>query len=258
MPAELGKRLAGTRFTDVRWMDESGSTNADALALARDGAPEGVVLVADHQTAGRGRLGRTWQAPPAASLLTTVLLRPPTELVDLVPMAVALAMVEAVAATTGVHARLKWPNDLTVDDRKLAGVLAEADWPPTGGVAVCVGVGVNCNWPDDLPPDLAGTMVALNHLTGAGVDRADLLVAFLHALERRYAALDRAALVADWRSLTATLGRRVRVDVGTGTVEGTAADFDASGHLVLALDDGTSRTFAVGDVIHLRHASPPR
>ena len=128
--------LAGSRFADVRWVAETGSTNADLLALARDGAPEGIVLVADHQTAGRGRLGRTWEAPPGASLLVSVLLRPPAAVADAVTMAAGVAMADAVDEVAGVHARLKWPNDLvvavdgpTADDRKLAGILAEADWP---------------------------------------------------------------------------------------------------------------------------------
>src|SRR5947207_861906 len=106
------------------------------MALARDGGAEGVVVVADHQTAGRGRLGRTWVAPPGGSLLTSILLRPglPHDRLHLVTAAVALAGVSAVDVVAGVRARLKWPNDLVVDDRKVAGVLAEAD-----GGAVVVG-----------------------------------------------------------------------------------------------------------------------
>ena len=244
----------GARFADVRWVDGTGSTNADAMALARDGAPEGIVLVADHQTAGRGRLGRTWQAPAGASLLTTVLLRPSPDVAEVVTFAVALAMADGVEVVTGgaVRPRLKWPNDLTVDDRKLAGVLAEADWHD-GVVAVCVGVGVNCNWPDDVPHELRGTLVAINHLTGGEVDRRALLDAFLHALGDRYDGLDRAALFADWRARSATLGRDVRVDVGGDIVEGSAVDITAEGHLVVETGEGR-RTFAVGDVTHLRNA----
>ena len=236
----------------MRRLVETGSTNADAVALARAGAPEGIVLVADHQTAGRGRLGRTWEAPPGASLLTTVLLRPGAADVDLVLPAVATAMAAAVTACTGVDPRLKWPNDLTVDDRKLAGVLAEAVWSGDD-VAVCAGIGVNCNWPADVPADLRETMTALNHLTSTDVDRDALLATFLDELARRYAALDRGALLAEWRSRSATLGRQVRVDVGGEVVEGVAEDITDEWHLRVG-----SRTFAVGDVTHLRHASPPR
>jgi BirA family transcriptional regulator, biotin operon repressor / biotin---[acetyl-CoA-carboxylase] ligase len=243
---------SGNGGWDVRRVAQTGSTNADVGALARDGAPEGIVLVADHQTAGRGRLGRTWEAPPGASLLTTVLLRPRVADADLVLPAVATAMAAAVVECADVDVRIKWPNDLTVDDRKLAGVLAEAVWSGDD-VAVCAGIGVNCNWPADVPADLRETMTALNHLTGREVDRDALLTTFLDELGRRYRNLDRGALLDEWRGRSATLGRRVRVDVGGEVVEGVADDITDDWHLRVG-----TRTFAAGDVTHLRHASPPR
>ncbi|MEA3018492.1 MAG: BirA family transcriptional regulator, partial [Actinomycetota bacterium] len=158
---EAAKRaMAGSRFADLRWVDETGSTNADLLALARDGAPEGIVLVADHQTAGRGRAGRSWVAPPGSSLLLSVLVRPPASVAGLSSMAIALAAADAVGDLAGFRPRLKWPNDLvwpgdgTAPDRKLAGILAEAHWPSEHEVAVVVGIGVNVNWPADLPEAL--------------------------------------------------------------------------------------------------------
>jgi BirA family biotin operon repressor/biotin-[acetyl-CoA-carboxylase] ligase len=270
---DLERRLGAGRFRDVRRVVETGSTNSDLLALARDGAPEGVVLVADHQTAGRGRLGRTWEAPPGASLLVSVLLRPPAAVADAVSMAAALAMAEAIDDTCAVHALLKWPNDLVLDvdgvSRKLAGILAEADWParaqasagwsplPSGErLTVVVGIGVNVNWPADVPVELTDVLVACNHLTGATVDRDALLDRFLAHLGPRYDALvserDRARLLADWRARSGTLGRRVRVDLGTEDVEGTAVDVTAEGHLVVETDADGRRTFAVGDILHLR------
>lgn len=267
--------LAGSRFADVRWLASTGSTNGDALELARDGEPEGIVLVADHQTAGRGRLGRTWEAPPGASLLTSVLLRPPAPVADAVTMATGVAMARAVAAMAGVEARLKWPNDLVVavdgTDRKLAGILAEVDWParssisggwsappPEERVVVVVGVGVNVNWPAEVPPELAGLLVACNHVAGHDVDRVDVLVRFLRELDARYDRLrseptgDRSWLRDEWRSLAATLGRRVRVDLGAGDLHGVAVDIDDAGRLVVDTDEGERRTLAVGDVVHLR------
>ena len=271
--------LAGTRFDKVRWVAETGSTNSDAMASARDGAPEGVVVVADHQRAGRGRLGRTWTAPPGASLLVSVLLRPPAGVVGAVGMAVGLAMAEAVEELTGVAAGLKWPNDLLVEDRgagrgadrKLAGILAEADWPAgttaSSGwraprdderMVVVVGVGINVNWPASLPDELAETATALNHVVGHDVDRTELLVAFLRRLDGHYGSLVEArsaaasGLLDAWRSRSATLGRRVRVDLGAGDVEGTAVDVTAEGHLVVETAEGERRTFAAGDVVHLR------
>jgi BirA family biotin operon repressor/biotin-[acetyl-CoA-carboxylase] ligase len=273
--------LAGTRFADVRWVAETGSTNTDALELARDGAPEGIVVVADHQVAGRGRRSRTWVAPPGASLLVSVLLRPPATVVGAVTMAVGVAMAEGVEDAAGVASGLKWPNDLVVDDRKLAGILAEADWPPGSAmsagwrepaaherVPVVVGVGLNVAWPDpashgehgeqaelDGLAELADTATALNWL-GADVERGAVLVAFLRRLDARYGELVRsgstAGIMVAWRDRSATLGRRVRVDVGPDDVEGMAVDVTGDGHLVVETLEGTRRTFAVGDVVHLR------
>ncbi len=264
----------GARFADVRWVAETGSTNADAMELARQGESEGIVLVADHQTAGRGRAGRTWTAPPGAGLLLSVLLRPPAAVMDLCTMAVAVAAAEAVEAVAGFAPRLKWPNDLvwpgdgSEPDRKLAGILAEADWPagstpdagyrapdPTQRVVVVVGIGINVTWPADLPPDLADIAVACNHVTDVTVDREDLLIALLERLGPRYDALlagDRPSLLDAWRQRSATLGRRVRIELGADDVEGTAVDITDDGHLVVATLEGDRRTFAVGDVTHLR------
>ncbi len=245
------------RFTDVRRIAETASTNDDVMALARGGAAEGIVVVADHQTSGRGRRGRTWHAPPGGSLLVTVLLRPPAEVADLVPMVAGVAMAEGVEAVAGVPAALKWPNDLVApDDRKLGGMLAEADWRD-GEVAVAVGFGVNVNWPEALPADLVDSAVALNHLTGAAVDRDSVLAAYLERLGRGYDALtrgDRAAAVAAWRSRLTTLGRFVRVELRDGSVTGTAVDVTDRGHLVLETREGERHTFAVGDVVHVRPA----
>jgi BirA family biotin operon repressor/biotin-[acetyl-CoA-carboxylase] ligase len=272
--------LAGRRFGDVRWVASTGSTNSDAMTLARDGAGEGIVVVADHQSAGRGRRARTWVAPPGGSLLVSVLLRPPAPVAGAVTMAAAVAMARAVEDVAGVEARLKWPNDLVVatDDgeRKLAGILAEADWPaastisggyrapaPHDRAVVVVGIGLNVSWPapDSAPTEdagglaeVAGIATALNWLAPP-VDRVDLLVGFLRHLDERYAALLAAGptdLLAEWRRRSATLGRRVRVDLGSDDVEGTAVDVTDEGHLVVETAEGRRRTLAVGDVVHLR------
>lgn len=266
---------AGARFADVRWVAETGSTNADAMALAREGEPEGLVLVADHQTAGRGRAGRTWTAPAGASLLVSVLLRPPVHAMDLTTMAMAVAAGEAVEAVAGFAPRLKWPNDLvwpgdgTSRDRKLAGILAEADWPtpstavagarervPDEPVVVVVGLGINVMWPEVPPVDLAEIAVACNHIRPTVVDREELLIALLRRFDVHYTSLldgDRHSLLTAWRARSATLGRRVRVDLGGDEIEGVAIDITPTGHLVVETADGL-RTVAVGDVVHLRLA----
>jgi BirA family biotin operon repressor/biotin-[acetyl-CoA-carboxylase] ligase len=270
--AELRAALAGTRFADVRVVPETGSTNADVLALARDGAPEGTVVVADHQTAGRGRLSRTWEAPPGSSLLLSVLTRPvtgplelPVEAIHRVSTALGVAAAEALAAVAGVPARIKWPNDLVVDvegddgtgTRKLSGILAETHLEGGTVAALVVGIGINVNWPEELPEALAGTATAANLVAGRFIDRDDLLVGLLERFGHWYGRLGEptgaAELLARYRSLSATLGRRVRVELPGEVVEGDAFDLTADGHL-LVIDEcpDRPREITVGDVVHLR------
>jgi BirA family biotin operon repressor/biotin-[acetyl-CoA-carboxylase] ligase len=279
LPEHLREKLAATRFGDVRWVAETGSTNSDVLTLARDGAAEGVVLVADRQREGRGRRGRSWVAPAGSSLLVSVLLRPPAKIAAATTIALGVAMAAAIEEVAGVAPGLKWPNDLVIrrggtqqEERKLAGILAETDWPAGATIAggwrepaaheratVVAGVGVNVNWPTDpsvLPEDVLDIGVALNQVVGHVVDRGELLVTFLSRLEHQYGTMVRegsaAAALAEWRERSATLGRRVRVDLGVDDVEGTAVDVTDAGHLVVDTLEGERRTFAVGDIVHLR------
>lgn len=254
---DLRERVAATRFGDVRRLDEIDSTNRLLLDEARRGAPEGVVAVADHQTAGRGRLGRSWKAPPGASLLVSVLLRPDLEAAraHLATMAAGLAMVEAVWLTAGFTPSLKWPNDLVVGDRKLAGMLSEAELHHGRLDALVVGIGVNVNW-DVFPGELAETAVACNQVADRPVDRAALLAVFLERLEDRYATLLRPGgdemVLGEYRQRCSTIGRLVRVELAAGeTLEGRACGVDDTGGLDVETSDGVT-TVAVGDVVHLR------
>jgi BirA family transcriptional regulator, biotin operon repressor / biotin---[acetyl-CoA-carboxylase] ligase len=259
--------MPGSRFTDIRRFDSIDSTNRYLLGQARRGAPDGVVAVADHQSAGRGRLGRSWEAPPGSNLLASVLLRPdlPVGARHLVSAVVALAAAEAVDGIAGVQVGIKWPNDLLgPDGRKLAGVLAEADilGVPAGSgtlrAPIVVGIGINVDWPQtdrDLPPELVGSAVSLHQLVGRSVDRSQLLDALLGALEPRVADLDsepgRTRQAGDFRSHCTTLGTRVRVELAGDGFEGQATDLTPEGHLVVAVGD-TTRTVISGDVVHVR------
>jgi BirA family biotin operon repressor/biotin-[acetyl-CoA-carboxylase] ligase len=250
--------MYGTRF-EVRRFEELDSTNRYLLDQARDGAPEGLVVMADHQTAGRGRLGRRWEAPPGASLLVSVLLRPSLARgeLHLCTVAMALAARSACARATGVEATLKWPNDLIVGERKVAGILAEA----VDGVVV-VGIGVNVAWP---PPDGEGSGVAvpddlaqatsLWRQGGTRIEPVALLEVLLGDLDRRLDELAEAAgrrrLSSDYRSVCSTLGRRVTVTLEGETVTGVVTDITTEGHLLV--DVGACiRTITAGDVVHLR------
>jgi len=237
--------LAATRFTDVRHVREVGSTNAAVADLFRHGAPEGLVLVTDHQTAGRGRRGRTWEAPPGSSLLVSVLLRPPAGEAHLAAMGAGLAAAEACARCAGVAPSLKWPNDLVAGTGKLGGILAEVV-RRGADAAVVVGLGLNVDWAEPLPPGA----VDLRRLAGRAVDRDDLLVTFLAALDDR-CRRPPSEVVDEYRARCATLGRAVRVELPTGTVTGTATAVDDDGRLVVDADRGP-QVVSAGDIVHLR------
>ena len=247
--------------------------------------------MADHQTAGRGRLGRRWEAPPGANLLLSVLLRPALDVGQrhLATTAVALAAVDAIGeAREAREARrearerrsggtvgagelavgIKWPNDLVAaDGRKVAGVLAEADLAPGAPAApagpdlpppVVVGIGINVNWPatdEDLPVELRGSAASLRQLCGTEIDREALLDALLAALGPRVVALasesGREQLARDLRSGCTTIGETVQVILPGESFVGTALSVTDDGHLVVDVQ-GTRRTVVAGDVVHLR------
>ncbi len=239
---------------EIRRFESIDSTNRYLLDEARRGAPAGVVAVADHQTAGRGRRGRSWVAPAGSSLLVSVLLRLhlPAARVHLLTMAAGVAVCEAVEASAGFTPALKWPNDVVVGPRKLAGVLAESDLGASGEArAVVVGAGVNVDWPE-LPPELAGTATACNLVAGRPVDRDELLDAFLEHLAAHARAVD--GVVTEYRRLLSTLGRRVRVETANGTLTGTAVDIGDTGELVVEEEAGETIAVHAGDVVHLRDA----
>jgi BirA family biotin operon repressor/biotin-[acetyl-CoA-carboxylase] ligase len=225
---------------------ELDSTNAYLMAAAGAGAHDGLVVVADHQTAGRGRLDRRWEAPPGSSLLVSVLLRLPGSADSFrLLMAAGLALADAVETITGVTPGIKWPNDLVVADRKLAGLLAESS-----GDAVVVGAGCNVNW-ETFPPELAASATACNLETGSAVDGDALLGAYLSAFALHLDALD--TVLETYRMKLTTAGRRVRVEQVSGAVTlGVAVGVDDRGALLVRDDVGAEHVFTVGDVVHLR------
>jgi len=252
--------MSGPAFSDVRRFETIDSTNRYLMDEARRGAAAGLVAVADHQSAGRGRLGRRWEAPPGSALLASVLLRPELAPDDLYlcTALVALAGADACVETAGVAPELKWPNDLLVGDRKLGGVLAEWDPGAPGGtpssVAVVVGIGINLDWPG---PEGAGG-VSLAEVADPP-RRDDLLTVLLERVATRYGSLGdevgRAALAAELQVRCSTVGRRVRVELSAGRLVGQAVGLDACGRLLVDGDDGRRHGIAAGDVVHLRSAA---
>jgi BirA family transcriptional regulator, biotin operon repressor / biotin---[acetyl-CoA-carboxylase] ligase len=237
----LAQLAETTRFADVREFESIGSTNTYLLGEARSGAAEGTVAVADHQTAGRGRLGRSWTAPPGTSLLVSVLLRPTHLASDrryLTTAAFALAAARACEAAAGVAPEIKWPNDLLVGDRKLAGILAETERD-----AVVVGMGINVA---SAPPG----GISVEEMAGHPVDRGELLAATLKAFEGWYR--DPAGVMSAYREACSTIGRDIRVELPAGQLTGRAESVDDRGHLVVRTNDGALVDLASGDVVHVR------
>jgi BirA family biotin operon repressor/biotin-[acetyl-CoA-carboxylase] ligase len=254
----------GSLWREIRMVTETGSSNADLLAVAREGAREGVVLVAEAQTAGRGRMGRRWISPPRAGLTFSVLLRPygvPAALLGWLPLLTGAAVAAALPAVIPVAPRLKWPNDVLVGSAKLGGVLAERS-----GSAVVVGIGINvtqhkAELPEGatslrLEAEAAGT--AAGTLTGL---RARVLVAVLAAMSDRYLAwrdqfspgdAEASGLRQEYLGRCATLGREVTVTLPGGkSIAGTAVGVDWAGRLEVSTADGVVPVSA-GDVVHLR------
>jgi len=223
------------------------STQTIAFALAADGAADGTVVVADSQAAGRGRRGRAWVDEPGASLLASIVLRPrldPARLPGL-SLAAAVAVAEALTRTAGLTPRLKWPNDVLIGGRKVAGILLESR--VTGEQATTIlGIGVNLSQ-RVFPADLAGRATSIWLASGRLVDRDSLLAALLDALAEWRRRLERqgfAPVRTRWRALADTLGRPVTVD----GVSGVAVDVDADGALVVADADGRRRRVVAGEV----------
>jgi BirA family transcriptional regulator, biotin operon repressor / biotin---[acetyl-CoA-carboxylase] ligase len=262
-PAALRRAAVRTgglwRTIDV--VQSTGSTNADLLARAAAGEPEGAVLVAEQQDAGRGRLGRAWVSPPRAALTFSALLRPaavPRARLGWLSLLAGVAVAAAVRDVAAVDARLKWPNDVLVGPAKLAGILAEAT-----GDAVVVGIGVNVSTGTaELPPPGPGALPATSlRLEGSpNLDRARLLAGILAGLERRYRTwsrvlgdTERSGLRAEYTGLSATLGRRVRVELPGGRLlDGLAAGVDADGRLLVSMPPDADLPVAAGDIVHLR------
>lgn len=234
-------------------MATTGSTNADLVAVARAGAPSGTVLVSDHQSAGRGRFTRVWEAPPGASLAISALLRPPAAVPAArwlwLPLIAGLAVADGLADASGVATELKWPNDVLAGGRKLCGILAErvdAGGPP----AAVIGMGINTTLTEAQLPVPSATSVAL---AGGVVEPTALVTAVLDALGGWYTRwLSGTDLRAEYAARCSSVGRRVRVQTSASDfVEGDATGVDADGRLLVRVA-GVERPFAAGDVVHLR------
>jgi BirA family biotin operon repressor/biotin-[acetyl-CoA-carboxylase] ligase len=244
-------------WRELRVVEVTGSTNADVAVLAKSGELGGLVLTAEHQAAGRGRLDRVWTAPPRSGLSFSVLLRPagvPVSAWSLLPLLGGVSVASAVSSVAGIEVGLKWPNDLLIGERKLGGILAERVETPDGA-AVVVGVGLNIGLREsELPVPTATSLVLAG---AANVDRTAILSAILRVLADEYAHWQAAAgagvrLLGLYRELCVTLGRDVRVELaGAQTIEGRAVDVEPDGSLIVE-SLHNRRSISAGDVVHVR------
>lgn len=259
-PDLLKKRLAASLFSShIHYQVSIDSTNALAKRLAGQGAPEGTLVITEEQTAGRGRRGRSWVSPPGANLIFSVLLRPPMDgdRVFVLTMVLALAGLKAVKRVAGVEAMIKWPNDLYVGKRKLAGILTEVSLKEKLVEWAVPGMGMNVGWHPEVPERGAAPATCLLEETGQRVSRNDLLFEILRGFEALYRDVVRGSMKAiyeEWNQNCLILGKSVVIESDRERIEGKALRIDDCGALIIEDANGHQRRILTGDV-SLRLAS---
>ena len=236
------------------WFDSIDSTNTRARELARQGAPHGTVLIADHQTGGRGRRGRSFHSPASSGIYMSVILRPhcaPQQIMHLT-CAAAVAMCDAVESAVGFRPGIKWTNDLVCGKRKIAGVLTELGFDNRGNVDFAViGIGINCCQQEaDFPEDIRSIAGSLTSISGQSIDRAVVAAAMMDALYRMDMELltGKAHILNRYRKDCITLGKEISLVRGEEIRHGTALDIDDAGALIVRFPDGTAEAVNSGEV----------
>lgn len=246
-----GNKVVGR---DIRVFEETASTNDVVEKLARDGVKEGVVVFAESQSKGRGRLGRKWISPPRQGLWFSVLLRPnlrPQAATQLT-VAAATALSRGIRDVTGINPEIKWPNDIQIQGRKIAGVLTELGAEIDQINHLILGIGVDVNQTAaDFPPELRKTATSLKAETGRHIHRADLAAAILRELDRDYARItagDFARVADEWQHQCTTIGQRVSINNGDRILQGHAEALDDDGALLVRTQHGRLERVIGGDV----------
>lgn len=239
---------------DIRVFQETSSTNEVADKLGRDGVKEGVVVFAESQTKGRGRLGRNWVSPAGKGLWMSVLLRPPLppQCATQVTVAAAAALHRAIEARAGLKAEIKWPNDILLGGKKVCGILTEMSAETEKIKYIVLGIGLNVNFESaDFPPELRATATSLKIEAGKSFSRAEIAAGILRALNDTYGAILKGQFekIADeWESHCATVGREVEIDTGTRVIHGRAEALDSEGALLVRTQHGRLERIIGGDV----------
>jgi len=250
----LDAQRLGTKF---HYLQQTDSTNKVARRLAENGATEGEIVIAAQQSEGRGRLGRSWVSPADVNLYCSIVLRPklvPAHAAQITLMA-AVALADAISAFIPLEPTIKWPNDILVDGKKLAGILTESSCTSERVEFVVLGIGVNLNFPlAEMPPEIRARASSLMELRGAPVDREAFIRRLIQDLDRCYGVLLElgfAKLAPRWESYFALRNRPVRVEMIDQIVIGRAKGIDAQGALLVESGDGAVHAIIAGDVIPL-------
>lgn len=256
---ELEMLVQGDIGREIIFFKTIGSTNTAALELAEKGAPHGTVVIADRQAKGKGRLGRTWVSPPGSNIYMSVILRPEIEPKDatLLTIMTAVSCAKGVMKSTGLKAEIKWPNDLMISKKKLGGILTEMKSDPDGIVFAVIGIGINVNskTTKDFPPDIRGIATSIREELGKIQSRTFIIAEILKETEHWYKVLlteGRKPLFDEWKRLSSTLGRKVKVTVGDNVFTGVAEDIDKGGMLILRLPSGILKKISSGDLTMMR------
>jgi BirA family biotin operon repressor/biotin-[acetyl-CoA-carboxylase] ligase len=233
----------------IVYLASTSSTQDDARTQAQSGAVNGTVVLAEEQTGGRGRFGRTWVSPPGENVYLTLILRPSIDELRSLGIVASLAVAEAVEDVTSLSPAIKWPNDVLIGGRKLAGILVDSElagWEPLWAL---VGMGINVNMDVARAREIADIATSLRREVGQSVSREHVVAALLNRFEARYAGVDaRRAAFDAWRSRLETLGQSVRVSIGDHVEEGIARDVVSDGSLILGRPDGSEITLSAGEV----------
>lgn len=234
------------------------STNEFALSLSLRGPESGTVIVADSQERGRGRRGRVWVSPPGSNIYMSAILKPEIAVRDatFLTVAAALSCAHALRSKTGLNVNIKWPNDLMVSGKKIGGILTELRSGHDKINSAVIGIGINVNFcGEDFPEELVNIATSVKELTGKYFSRSEIIAEVLNELERWYKKLTgagRFSLLEEWKRLSCTTGRVVRVTLCNEVISGLAEDIDDEGMLVLKLASGERRRISSGDLTELR------
>lgn len=252
----VGNLTANWAGKELHYLDETDSTNIDAKQYAHKGAPHGTVIVADMQTAGRGRKGKTWQSPAGKAIYMTILLRPDfsPDKVSMLTLVMGLSVAQAVAEIPGLNPGIKWPNDIVIDQKKICGILTEMEVQAEDASYVVVGVGINVNnsSPDEFPEEIRQTATSLKIASGASYSRAALIGRVLYYFEKNYdtfvSSLDLSGLMEDYHKYLLNKDAEVKVLDPKGPYIGIARGINEAGELLVEKENGEVISVYAGEV----------